>query len=679
MFAHRAPEERLDRYAGPYERWVYSAELGHPFAFPAARRTDATCVAAILEGAGDPRAMDGDEVRLPPLWPDADADHAVTPFLFRNDAGGALSLDRAIARRIGSLARPGFTPRIRLNMPVAAASWTDAYRPQDAARDWRAPLRRPRAVIGVIDDGLPFLHRAFTGGDGRTRISHLWLQAAASPARERVPVGRELTNGLIDRCRAECGADERAGYRAAGAIDAGLAEIGHLLDRSATHGGHILGLSAGNDPHLPAPILPDEVQIVAVQLPNTVAWDTSGFGKEMFMLAALHYVFCRADEIARACGTAPLPLVVNFSYGWSAGRHDGQSGLELSMEELLTRRRLIEPRTAIVLPMGNTFASRMHAQFTAAEMGQGAARIGWRLPPGDRTSSYLEIWLPEGLDPAGWEVRLTPPPGTVLDAGDRIALSPDPDADPVGDPRRFVEIELGGRNVGQLSVDLDRGTRWRVIVAVIPTAESGRGRRLPAGLWTIEIDPGEGRRLGAGQTLDLWVQRDDDPETMRMGGRQSRLEGPPGLVRGFGCYSAICGAPSATRVAGSVGGTDRAASYSSAGGLRTDAAGLVAWGAQPTLAAPSDESAALPGLRSIGTVSGSGARLVGTSAAAALASRWMVANAAAGRDLFEGLDAGFDAGTGAAGRIVSDADGQLRHRARLGEGRVPVDVRGRGG
>ena len=42
----------------------------------------------------------------------------------------------------------------------------------------------------------------------------------------------------------------------------------------------------------------EEIRIIAVQLPNTIALDTSGFGKDMYMLSAFHYIFHRADIIA---------------------------------------------------------------------------------------------------------------------------------------------------------------------------------------------------------------------------------------------------------------------------------------------------------------------------------------------------------------------------------------------
>ncbi len=178
MYAQRPPDEQIGRYAGPYERWVLSEELGRPFAFPAIRLQDAHHFAAILEGDGDPQQMGEAEVRLPPLWPAAADGHVVTPFVFRNDAHDGESPDRAVAKRLRTLASADVGPRVRLNMPVHAESWTNDYQPGRPPTGWRRPAQRPRAILGVIDDGLPFAHGAFLDSAGRTRISHLWLQSA---------------------------------------------------------------------------------------------------------------------------------------------------------------------------------------------------------------------------------------------------------------------------------------------------------------------------------------------------------------------------------------------------------------------------------------------------------------------------------------------------------------------
>ena len=669
MYASRAPEELIGRYAGPYERWVYSEELGRPYAFPAIRLPNAQHVVAILEGPVGPCGIDGPDIRLPPLWPSAAADHAVTPIAFRDRSVGSgattVEPDRVIARCLSQFAGTGGAPRIRVNLPVSEATWVRDYSAEAAPMDWRKPVKKPRAILGVIDDGLPFAHTALLGTDGLTRISHLWLQSASAKPQDRVPLGRELTNGEIDALRASHGADERRLYRSMGALDAALPEIGWLLNLHASHGGHILGLAGGNDPSHGLSALGDDIQIVAVQLPNTVAWDTSGFGKEMFMLSALHYIFNRASEIARACDCeGELPLVVNFSYGWTAGRHDGKSEMEIAIEQLLQRRRAQQPATAVVVPTGNSFESRLHARISNTHFKGGEAQIGWRLQPDDRTSSYLEIWLPEDLDPTEWVVRVEPPPGITSITGNSISFHPDPELDPVGDPRRFVEMEIDGLNVGQLSVDFHRGSRWRFMLAMIPTAETGTGRRLPSGLWRIEIDHRDGAKLGPDQVIAVWVQRDDDPGVMRMGGRQSTLEGAPGLVLTDGTLSAIATTPSVTRVAGFIADARSPARYSSAGGVEVSGSGERAWGVQPSFAAASDQGRMRPGLPSIGSVSGSRARLIGTSAAAALASRFMVANAAAGRALTAGLEPL---------PKPQPKETKLRLSARLGAGLVPVD------
>ncbi|MBV7377622.1 hypothetical protein [Maritimibacter dapengensis] len=647
----------FETYAGPYERWVFSPALGRPFAFPAVRRPS-SIMAAILEGGGDPHALENAEVRIPPLWrPDAQPPAAV-PFAFRDLDTEDVS-DETLTRCLGAFTHGKDTSRVRLNLPVPELTWPATYDPDSAAEHWREPDVRPTAIVAVIDDGLPFANRAFLAANGNTRISHLWLQSARAREADRVPFGREYANGEIDDLRAGFGTDERALYRACGAIDSEIHELGSVLDQRATHGAHILGLAAGNSAFAELPAQGDEVAIIGVQLPNTVAWDTSGFGKETYMLAALHYVFARAQELSDAIGAqAPLPLIVNLSYGWNAGRHDGDSVVETEIEALLQSRRALQPKTAIVLPMGNHFDAEMHAEIDSAGFVEGRARIGWALPPDDRTSSYLELWLPDGFDPAGWSVRVIPPSGTVLES-DRIDISPDDALCASGDPRRYASILIGGRTIGQLSADLDRGSRWRVLIALIPTAETGTARRCPSGTWQVEINRGTGDGLADGEMVELWVQRDDDPRALGMGGRQSYLVGP--YVTGFGAMSAIASAPSATRIAGVIAGTSRPAPYSGAASVRQDGDASKASRAEPTVAAPSEQSDLIGGIRSIGVVTGSGSRVTGTSAAAALASRWMVTNAAAGREMFDGLVALADA----------PDDDPAQRQARLGGGLVP--------
>lgn len=684
----------ITAYSGPYERWVFTPELGEPFAFPAIRnRPETPFFAALLDGAGSPPLTDELECRTPPLWVRSGTDpYDIIPFVFR-DKRTDTSAPLGDMLTLMAQATPERPPRFRINFPMPPSTWTPQYDPNQTPAKWIAPQSAPKAIIAVIDDGIPFAHRAFLKGDGKSRISHLWVQAAGADQTAAVPFGREITNGAIDDWRALYGDDELRLYRAAQVIAPSQPELGQSLLRRATHGGHIAGIAAGNDACFGDMALGDDIAIIAVQLPNTIAWDTSGFGKDMYMLSALHYVCHRARAIAAhftptGQPVVELPLVVNFSYGWSASRHDGQSEMALAMDQLIGARKLDQPKTALVMPTGNTFESKMHGQICATDFQNKSFSFGWHLPPDDRTSSYLEIWLPTGVAADEFSVKITPPNGHSLSSPDQISFIPDPDLAGQADPARYVELTIDGHIVGQLSVDNHRGSRWRCLVAFIPTVYVGsQDRRLPAGLWTIEIQCQSTPDLGTEGAINIWVQRDDDPTELQTGGRQSRLvdlnpisrtvdnpltqyDDPLGMVRGYGAINGVATGQHVTRVAGYCDTTKRPSRYSGAGGLQKTGSPPPApfpWGPQPFLSANSEDSLWHSGAKSIGTLSGSCARLVGTSVAAPAAARWMVSNAANGLDLIDGL-----AGPLPLPPIEAPTPtAQARHSARVGVQTVP--------
>lgn len=654
----------VDKYAGPYERWVFSPELGKPYAFPAISTGTSPYFTALLEGADRLPDRPNTTYRLPPLWNPLGQSRAVIPFAFHTNAGqNGVDAAEALAAVEGTDAE--IKPRFRVNFPITPAAWTPTYHPDCDMDKWVVPTTRPKAIVAIIDDGIPFANTAFLDAAGRTRMSHVWLQSGAANDHGAVPFGCEIMNGEINALRANAQGDENLLYRRAGAIDAAMPELGHHLRRQATHGAHIAGMAAGNAPMLSDHVVGDEVQVIAVQLPNTIAWDTSGFGKEMYMLSALHYVFDRARAIATKYADDPdnpdeLPLIVNFSYGWSASRHDGKSEMELAIEELLAERKTLQPLSAVVMPTGNNFDQDMVGQIVASDMASGIYDFGWKIMPADRTSSYLEIWFPEGMDTTGYKVQVTAPDGTTFDAGDRVKVEPraNPDPDDHGDPRRYTQLVVGGKIIGQLSADHHRGNRWRVILALIPTVNTrGQARRAPSGLWRLKVLQGSGAPLAAGEAIDVWVQRDDDPASLHTGGKQSRLvdlhKTPPlrpdhplrdyterlGFIRGFGSMNGVGSAGSVTRVAGYTAQTGRPSAYSGAGGLTRNAQGdVMPWGAHASLAAVADESAYHHGTRSIGVRTGSAMRLIGTSGASPAAARLMVINAAKGLALLHGFD-----------------------------------------
>ncbi|MFD1797405.1 hypothetical protein FQV27_12415 [Paracoccus aurantiacus] len=688
----RGPAARnLPHYTGPYERWIFSRDLGRPFAFPSIADGPDRYYAALAEGGLSPdgiAARPPNAIALPPLWNMLGEDLAAVPFVVHRNGEEMPETDGegpapgiSLTQSGPGPARDGLRARYRLNYPVADRSWVSDYDETLGLADWAEPSRPPKVIVGVIDDGIPFAHRAFLNQHGKTRISHCWLQSGAAGAgRSAVPFGRELMNTQIDALRADH-LSEAALYLAAGALDSALPDLGLHLRGRASHGAHIAGICSGNDPCLPGQKVDEDIAIIAVQLPNTVAWDTSGFGKEMYMLSALHYIFHRARLIAGhyAPGPKELPLIVNFSYGWSANRHDGGATMERAFDELVSRRKAIQPATSLNMPMGNNFAKRMHAQITRDDLVDDRQEIGWWLSPDDMTSSYLEIWLPQGFNTKGFRVTVTPPPGFATDGPAVIELRPGQHEG--GDPRDFADVAIGGDIVGQLSVDRHFRERWRVMLALIPTSYAhGARRRSPAGEWRIQI---EAPFLRADEAVNIWLQRDDDPGVLRSGGRQSHLIAPdrpradqqgqdddePGMLRGYGLFNGISSAPSVTRVAGFDQHSAIPSRYSGAGGVQRINGKVVAWGASPAFAAAADQGQFRPGLPSIGLISGSGVRLQGTSAATAIATRWMAANIAEGRGMTDGLKPLPPLPEEKKDRPVSI----VLQRARLGQGLVPTD------
>ena len=81
MFPHRHDDERIDKYTGPYERWIFSEDLGRPFAFPAIRKGPSSHITALMEGEGMIAGTADVEIRIPPLWKD---NPEITPFAMWN-------------------------------------------------------------------------------------------------------------------------------------------------------------------------------------------------------------------------------------------------------------------------------------------------------------------------------------------------------------------------------------------------------------------------------------------------------------------------------------------------------------------------------------------------------------------------------------------------------------------
>ncbi len=392
-------------------------------------------------------------------------------------------------------------------------------------------------VMAVIDDGICFAHEAFRDAGGTSRVQSFWRQDGQEPAADpTVPFGQEIfkedlhgrpgIDTLLDRARGPCGVDETKLYREAGLVD--FARPGRstaALRRS--HGTHVLDLAAGYEPASDRRDRP----IIAVQLPAEVVEQSSGATLGFYLVWAVKYILERARRLS--AGGPPLPVVITLSYGVIAGPHDGTTLLEIALDQLLDG---YEGDAQMVLSAGNSHLSRCHAEVAFQHGGPTTSELEWRVHPDDRTSSYVEIWLP--YDPDIGPPTVTDP----MPRDNRIAVSvvgPDGvESAPVPcEHGHTVRLTRDGRTTdvdaaAEIKYAFVPGETQRGMFRVtlgptaLPAGEAGlsAGQALaPAGVWRIRVHRKE---LAAGQTVNAWVQRDDTIYGYPPRGRQSYFVNP---------------------------------------------------------------------------------------------------------------------------------------------------------
>ncbi|HEV7322038.1 MAG TPA: hypothetical protein VGO04_25825 [Ensifer sp.] len=490
------------------------------------------------------------------------------------------------------------------------------------------------AVMAVIDDGIPFAHRNLRAVSGEgTRVEFCWLQSSEADPAGPVPFGRELTRHAIDELVQEHGPDEDAVYLRSGAMDQaaqGCSTIGHF----ATHGAHVLDAAAGRRHNDDAVDL-DLLRIIAVQLPAAVTADTSGYRKDAFILSAFHYIFDRADQFAATHlgdAAASLPLIVNLSYGYTGGPHDGTDALEVAISQMIAARQAQGKPTALVMPSGNSFGERLNGEISPERINTGEVYpISWRLQPNDRTSSYLEIWLPKAEGATRFQLSITDPSGAPSLAGGSLAFDSAAAGQAADDPALSRDLLCDDRPIGRCVI-ARYNARWtRILIALAPTEPDDSSLPgAPAGRWTIGLTKIAGANLAA--PVGCRIQRDFDPFGYMKGARQSyfddplderfgedgapsRVENPPAaFVRRHGTLNGIATHGHVTVVSGHYGDSGRATEYGGCGRRRIP--GSSAGPGDVRTSAVSDDSTAMRGVLAAGTRSGSVARLSGTSMAA---------------------------------------------------------------
>ncbi len=278
----------------------------------------------------------------------------------------------------------------------------------------------------------------------------------------------------------------------------------------------MLDVAAGSDPSLSSEILRP---ILAVQLPSVATLDTSGVTMGSYVLQAVRQIMLWAEKLG-----SNVPLVINFSFGFSAGPKDGTHPLELALNELISYRNT-RASTCLVLPAGNNYRTRTTAKMTLVH-GK-PQTLDWVVLPDDPTPNFLEIWLdgpPDPETPSPIEVTLTPPEGLPSNAV-RLADG------------KVSKLTLDGNTIASIAYDIVvswpkpdlEQKRSRIFVAVNQTAtKEGRVDCAPAGRWQLTL-------VNATTQDDveahLYIQRDTTPFGYRRPGRQSFFDHPDAYDR----------------------------------------------------------------------------------------------------------------------------------------------------
>lgn len=515
-----------------------------------------------------------------------------------------------------------------------------------------SPVGDQNVIVAVIDDGIAVANHRFRMSDAETRIEY-FLDMNHPPscnnghgdAGSMVDVaGRCWSKEELNDLLRKHPRDEEAVYRAMGMIDPNSDGRQPLKFRN-THGTHVLDLAAGYD-YATEGEAAQKRPIIAVQLPSDIVADRSDSMMACALKRALHWVADAAIELSeRAIESGErdtyLPIVLNFSFGLFAGPHDGFGDVEKRIGEFVRDYRNLpnNPRCEVVLAAGNGLQARAIAHLKV-DSSKRLEPPPWRIQPEDRSSNFMQIWLPHDKKTRAKEgkqqvsVALVPPrcgPGKVVYSklGKRLDWE--------------IDGTTYARIYHQRIWRSDGGSRERITIVTRPTvAESGDEPTCPAGLWQVEI---KNECLAKKSQIDLRIQRDDPVTFQRRKGRQSYFDDPDyvrfepdtgrlrnkewldeGPVSREETLSAYATGQDSVVAAGYRRSDGAPALYSSSGPATSGRQG-------PTLAAVSEESPAHPGVIAAGTYSGSVAIMNGTSVAAPMVTRSLADTIAAGGTL----------------------------------------------
>lgn len=506
-------------------------------------------------------------------------------------------------------------------------------------------------VIGIIDDGCPFAHPDLLDPAGCTRLALIWLQTTygetespwMAPAgfRDGRVLERSAMAEFMEQSQRGGSLDETLCYQTAFATkesDSWLKPNRALLSRES-HGGSVLAVAAGHPPNLcgmrPHYELggdlhgePDDAAsccpLIFVNLPREQVEVSSGRWMPVNALDALRFILQEARARYTGPDAALVPLVVNLSYGSTAGSHSGGAMFECALDELLAA----DEHLSVTLAAGNSREAESHAELDVPA--GGSVSLGLFVPTSTPFDTFAEFWLPPNADLSTIEVSVTTPEGSVMVVSgsqrESVLAKPFTSTDAEDRARKRTAALFLFPRVVQ-AVD-----RTMATLVVCGTVHSGRRDTLAiAGPWRVSVKNGGESALN----VQCWAERDEvgtrRAQAARFFSLEAEMRRSECVIRTTNTLSNLATGAHAFPVSGYRG--------AAADGPMADYSGapLQDWKDQQgqarylPFAAKVDAGKTHPGVRVQGNRGNVSRRMNGTSVAAPQAARYVANEMAAGK------------------------------------------------
>lgn len=501
----------------------------------------------------------------------------------------------------------------------------------------------------IIDSGIAFAHNRFRLSDTKTRVLSFIDMNRDDPRnaiKPRVFRKPEIDALLEKHARAALNdrfdVDEHAFYIETGMIDF-VARDQNPVARTSSHGTQVMDAACGYDWQDPTEReLAARHAIIAVELPHSTVADSHGNRHDTVLTQALHAAMEEAFHLFPA---GDVPVILNYSFGNYAGRHDGNHPVEQLIDiRVNNENRKPDQVSDAFLAAGNSLQERTHARFEKSELSNSAdgQSLDLMVLPDDKEHTFVEIWTdkPADTDRLGIVAKLTPPHAESSPDGvtainnvhewrppghNRPIAAIYHQIDPISDTADGISlprIPMPGQTTPE---------KFVITIAIAPTASDDPESTLaPSGAWKLQLKWGGD---GASPAVSLWVERGDTPSGFTPRGRQAYFDHPDyerfdkdgrlhsddasntSPIKREGTISAIATGQNSTVVSAYRESDREPALYSSLG------APYVGSRIGPDLTAPGDFGWAVTGLLFAGNTSGSAFPIRGTSIAAPLAAR----------------------------------------------------------